>query len=184
MVRLDLPRIPERLTMNEGGLGMRVAGKTGESETPPLRQNGCGQGGDYVRCWVLGCDCLRQAQGRIFGGLGCCGLCGSTRPSDRLRGGSPRTGGNSGWRVGGRRAGRRRRPYERLDADGWGCELGVAGARKTGGSQTPPLPKTEARTAGDSSEAWVLWALWFDTRRRGRRPGSPRTVAPASTGSL
>ena len=25
------------------------------------------------------------------GRLGCCGLCGSTRPSDRLRGGSPRT---------------------------------------------------------------------------------------------
>ena len=29
---------------------------------------------------------------RMQTGLGCCGLCGSTRPSERLQGGSPRTG--------------------------------------------------------------------------------------------
>ena len=41
----------------------------------------------------------------------------------------------------------RRRPYARRDADGGG-------------------------TAG---EAWLVRAVWFDTGRRVRRPGSPRT---------
>ena len=36
-------------------------------------------------------------------------------------------------------------------------------------------PAHHERGPGTGSEAWVLWAVWFDTGRRGRRPGSPRT---------
>ena len=52
----------------------------------------------------------RGGGGKTGGRLGCCRLCGSTRASEGLRPGSPRTD----WR---RRAGRGRRPYARRDAD-------------------------------------------------------------------
>ena len=84
-------------------------------------------------------------------------------------------------RTTGRRAGRRRRPYERLDAENRGLSgrlgcCGLCGSTRAADGLWPGSPRTGGpATVG---EAWVLSAVWFDSVLRRLRTGSPRTGAP------
>ena len=130
-----------------------------------------------------GCDAGRSGWLGCAGGRGCCWVPGGDAGMAEgiaweggvpgvwfdtalrgLRAGSPRTGvGGARW-LRGRRAGRRRRPYERGRGrrPGLGCwgvwfdtgrrgtlaRLTTNGLGKTSGSETPPLRKLGLRTPG------------------------------------
>ncbi len=135
----------------EPGRGARKAGflggprdnrghgrKTGGSETPPLRKIGRRRG-DVVRLGPPGSlgRPLRQAQDRL------------TMNGDVVRGrrdfsGDLRTTGGAG----GRRAGRRRRPYARLDEDVGVWFDSVSRRRLSGSPRTECTPRAANRGVG------------------------------------